>query len=79
MKTVWVKAHGGSNPSSCANETPERVFFCWRRKRLEKRRILGGSCKERERERGEEYGGISSDAALANANFSLLTLKKDGA
>ena len=27
LKTVWVKAHGGSNPSSCANEHPVRDAF----------------------------------------------------
>ena len=27
LKTVWVKAHGGSNPSSCANGEVEFVFY----------------------------------------------------
>ena len=34
LKTVWVKAHGGSNPSSCATPThPLRVRFLVRRRK----------------------------------------------
>ena len=33
LKTVWVKAHGGSNPSSCAKNMGMTVvipiFFCY--------------------------------------------------
>ena len=76
LKTVWVKAHGGSNPSSCANETPERVFFCWRRKRCEKARILGGSCKEREEKRGGEYDGSRATPPWRTPNSLFLRHKK---
>ena len=27
LKTVWVKAHGGSNPSACAIKK-RQIFFC---------------------------------------------------
>ena len=26
LKTVWVKAHGGSNPSSCAKRKDEHLL-----------------------------------------------------
>ena len=28
LKTVWVKAHGGSNPSACAKEQESLVLSC---------------------------------------------------
>ena len=33
LKTVWVKAHGGSNPSACAiGKHPKGCFCFWRRR-----------------------------------------------
>ena len=47
LKTVWVKAHGGSNPSACANETPERLYFVGVGRGLKKARIKRGPCERR--------------------------------
>ena len=60
LKTVWVKAHGGSNPSSCAKN--ERIgtsilsFFVQNECR-KKPRISGGSREEREKRKREKEKG----------------------
>ena len=51
MKTVWVQAHGGSNPSSCA-KNKKRVFtrflfFLGSGRGLKNARSIGGSRDER--------------------------------
>ena len=43
LKTVWVQAHGGSNPSSCANEHPKGCFLLAQEEDVKKARINGGS------------------------------------
>ena len=47
LKTVWVKAHGGSNPSACAKKrrTPGAAFFGLEGSTVP--RIIGGSRDER--------------------------------
>ena len=70
MKTVWVKAHGGSNPSACAKlkKTGFARFFVLLGEG-EKPRFLGGSREERETNRMNNYAPFASDDTLACANL----------
>ncbi len=36
LKTVWVQAHGGSNPSACAKGKHPKGCFCFWRRRNER-------------------------------------------
>ena len=71
LKTVCSQGHGGSNPSSCANETPERVFFLLVKEEVEKHPNYRGFA------RGARNGDfafsvlLASDDTLANANLPL--------
>ena len=52
LKTVWVKAHGGSNPSSCAKTRKTSLvlvfLFFGNSEGNTVLRIIGGSREERE-------------------------------
>ena len=63
LKTVWVQAHGGSNPSASATErTPDRVFFSWRRKSLVERLRF---CESKNYDRsGEALRSVSGAVSL---------------
>ena len=55
LKTVWVKAHGGSNPSACAtSKHPKGCFLLVVQAEHEKHRINGGS-RERRRKMKKGY------------------------
>ena len=51
LKTVWVKAHGGSNPSACAKQQGTDRAVCpllfGEEVRTLVPRIIGGSCEPR--------------------------------
>ena len=44
LKTVWVKAHGGSNPSACAKKwnKPCACFIFWKQVRVGRKPELSG-------------------------------------
>ena len=47
LKTVWVKAHGGSNPSACAISNTRKGVFCfWRRRSVRKSELTGVRASE---------------------------------
>ena len=43
LKTVWVKAHGGSNPSACAKSAPWDTFFIAKKRRDSKGEPIAGA------------------------------------
>ena len=79
LKTVWVKAHGGSNPSSCATqrEGKEPSFFAWRRKRVKRKpELTGVRASEQKRKRKKRGKSFFESDTLALANIPLPAPKK---
>ena len=56
LKTVWVKAHGGSNPSSCATqrEGKEPSFFLRAQEESKKKARINGGSRERAKTENKE-------------------------
>ena len=68
LKTVWVKARGGSNPSACAIKKRRifiRPFFMEQSEVSSVHRIIGGSREEREQKYPISSTRLSSDDTLA--------------
>ena len=81
LKTVWVKAHGGSNPSSCAKKIKTSlalVLFFWNSEGSTVLRIIGGSRAERETIPPCFTCLLASDNTLTNVNLPLPAPKKHG-
>ena len=81
MKTVWVKAHGGSNPSACAIKKRQILFCLFFMEQSEVStvlRIIGGSREEREIEHPVSSAYLSSDNTLALAKIPPPAPKKEG-
>ena len=78
LKTVWVKAHGGSNPSACAKKGRSccSALF-WRKWGGRKNaRIIGGSREERKTERKGKRTRVVERRRFAVSQTPSLRAKK---
>ena len=81
MKTVWVKAHGGSNPSSCAKktETAKADLRLFSETRVERFAELTGvrATSEKVDEKAKGRGQVREEA-LAKAKIPKCQKDGDG-